>query len=72
MEGTDDKARAAGNLWLTTREAAALLRYSPAHLKRLRQRGEGPPCKRVGPRHVRYNRDAILSWLNQQPSAVAR
>ncbi len=71
MEGKDEgEARAAGQLWLKTRQAAAFLGFSYNHLKRLRHRGEGPPCRRFGV-NIRYNRDELRAWSERQPAVVA-
>lgn len=45
--------------YLTTREAAALLRVSVDTLERMRARGDGPPWRRVG-RRVLYLRTDLL------------
>jgi hypothetical protein len=59
--------------FLTSRECAELIGITPVHLCSMRARGEGPPWSGAG-KWVRYERDAILSWLAnlpQQPSASA-
>ena len=47
--------------YLTTREAAALLRTSTDTLERMRARGDGPPWRRVG-RRVLYSRAELLAY----------
>jgi excisionase family DNA binding protein len=50
---------------LTEAEAADLLTVSVQTMARWRKEGEGPPWFRLGGR-VRYRRDELLSWLEQQ------
>jgi excisionase family DNA binding protein len=52
---------------LKTSELAALLRCSPATVRRAVQRGM--PCMRVG-RTLRFSKAAVLKWLS--PTAVGR
>lgn len=47
---------------LDTPAAAALLTISAEALKKIRQRGEGPPFVRIGG-SIRYSRASIVSWL---------
>ncbi len=49
---------------LDTPAAAALLTISAEALKKIRQRGEGPPFVRIGG-SIRYSRASIASWLAQ-------
>lgn len=58
-----------GRRWLTTKEAAYALNFSVPHLKRLRYRGNGPPCRRIG-RAIRYCRDEIEAWMRAQEAVV--
>src|SRR5688572_8565728 len=47
--------------YLTTCEAATLLRFSPRALEAMRSRGGGPPFVRIG-RIVRYPRAELLEF----------
>lgn len=47
--------------WLLSAEAAALLRISEGHLRRLRSRGGGPPFYKIGGR-VLYAAADIDAW----------
>jgi excisionase family DNA binding protein len=55
--------------WLTTKEAAALLKVSSATLDGLRSRGEGPAHVRIG-RAVRYNREDLERAGQVDPSST--
>lgn len=48
---------------LTPEEVAELLKISKATLCRMTKRGE-IPHKRIGDRIVRYQRAAIVAWMN--------
>jgi excisionase family DNA binding protein len=50
---------------LHVREIAAWLGVPVATLYAWRHKGEGPPALRVG-RHLRYRRDDVEHWLEQQ------
>jgi DNA-binding transcriptional MerR regulator len=50
---------------LLIEEAAELTRRSPATLRWLRHRGEGPPAHRAG-RRIYYRRSAVIQWLKDQ------
>jgi Helix-turn-helix domain len=52
-------------LFLTTNDAAALLRISPRSLERRRQDGSGPPFCRIGG-CVRYLLADLLAWADSQ------
>ena len=57
---------AASNVYLTTEEAAALVRLSPRTLERLRLTGDGPKFHKVGPgkqSRVLYQREELEVWL---------
>lgn len=42
---------------------------SPASLERARWAGfGGPPFKRIGNRSIRYEKQAVLDWINQLPT----
>jgi hypothetical protein len=59
--------------FLNSRECAELVGVTPEHLCAMRARGDGPPWSGAG-KWVRYNRQAVLTWLAnlpQQPSASA-
>jgi excisionase family DNA binding protein len=51
--------------YLTTQEAAALLRVPVATLRYWRSQGIGPPSRKFG-RHVRYSKRALLKWADGQ------
>jgi excisionase family DNA binding protein len=53
---------------LTPAETAALLRVHPSTLRRWRAEKRGPAYVRVG-RGYRYWRSAVLTWLNEKPTA---
>lgn len=50
---------------LEPEDVAAMLRIPKSTLYAWRYRGEGPPSLRIG-KHLRYKRDAILEWVEQQ------
>jgi predicted DNA-binding transcriptional regulator AlpA len=56
---------------LTSAEAAHLLAVSPTTLQRWRSLGCGPAFHRIGPRCVRYRRDAVLAWLGAPVQSTA-
>ena len=47
---------------LTTKEAAALLRYHVETLRRYRACGKGPVCSKVGG-HYRYDLSDLRAWV---------
>jgi hypothetical protein len=49
--------------YLTSREAAMLLRCTPGALSRYRRQRCGPPFLRVGTRVIRYLRSDLIEWL---------
>ena len=51
--------------FITTREAAQLLRLSPITLAQWRCRDEGPPFVRLG-RAVRYRAGDVRDWAQSQ------
>lgn len=57
---------------LTTLEAAAFLGCSVQFLEIGRVSGYGPPCTRITPRMVRYQRRSLLAWLKQRRDLYAR
>jgi hypothetical protein len=57
---------AAGSDVMTTHECADFLRVSHQWLEIHRVDGDGPPFLRVGSRHIRYSRAAILEWLSKR------
>jgi len=57
---------------LTTQEVAERLRLSPRTLELWRQRGDGPPYVRVGPRRVLYRRADVETWLASRLVEVGR
>lgn len=52
------------SLW-TAEETAAYLSVTPAYLKYLRGKKEGPPYYKLGPK-VRYHPRQVVRWLNRQ------
>lgn len=47
---------------------ATVLDCSPASLERSRWSGiGGPPFRKIGTRSVRYEKKAVVDWLNQAP-----
>lgn len=51
---------------LKTREIASWLGVSIGFLEIGRTRGIGPPFVRLAPRMVRYERGAVISWLEER------
>src|SRR5262249_2287794 len=51
---------------LNTRELAELLGVSTQWVEIERCKGSGPPFVRLGPRMVRYRRNAVRAWLKQR------
>ncbi len=59
-------ASPASNVYLTTQEAAVLVRLSPRTLERMRLTGDGPKFHKVGPgkqSRVLYQREELEAWL---------
>jgi predicted DNA-binding transcriptional regulator AlpA len=50
---------------LEPEDVAAMLRVPKSTLYAWRYRGEGPPSLRIG-KHLRYKRQAILEWIDEQ------
>jgi hypothetical protein len=65
MDQDDDIARATrakrGSPFLNTDQAAAYLKISGRHLKRMRRAGKGPIFRRHS-RYVQYHIDDLESW----------
>jgi excisionase family DNA binding protein len=59
-EGTD------GERLLRPAEVAEMLGVPRSTLYAWRYRGDGPPAYRIG-KHLRYRRDAVLEWIEEQP-----
>ena len=57
--------------FLTTSEAAALLRTTPGSLRTNRSRGLGPPPIRLPGIGVRYRRTDVERWIRQHEGGVA-
>ena len=56
-------------VFLTTAEAAKLLRKSPSYLEKLRfYRQPGPPLTRIG-RSVLYDRQGLIDWAKSRQEA---
>lgn len=51
---------------LTAAQAAALLKLSERTLRRLRDRGEGPPFRRLPDGQPLYTRSGLETWLTTQ------
>lgn len=51
--------------FLTTGEAARVLRVSKLTLKNWRDRGEGPPHVRLGPKTIRYRLSSLMAYLDE-------
>lgn len=49
--------------YMTTKELAVLIRKSPAAVRQMRYRGEGPAGVRIG-REVLYDRRVVQAWLD--------
>ena len=49
-------------MWLTTKQAAALLALHPDTLRRLRREGGGPTFTRIG-RAARYRFSELEAWM---------
>ena len=60
----DAVSNATDSLLLTEREAASLLRISPRKLWEIRMQGQ-IPFVRIG-RAIRYSRDELASWIQDQ------
>lgn len=54
---------------LTEREAAEFLRVMPRTLRYLRHMGRGPAFIKISGKYIRYERQAILDWLDSQRSS---
>lgn len=54
---------------LSPAQASQLLGVGIETLRRWRRTGTGPPARRLGPRLVRYDRDAVLAWLETRETA---
>ena len=60
-----DAQRISPPVFLTVREAAALLRLSEITLCRWRIEGSGPPFRKFG-RRVLYERSDLVAWAQAQ------
>lgn len=65
MTDSDSEAR----VILTLAETADLLRIPTATLYKWREQGRGPVGRKVG-KYIRYERQAVLEWLRQQPTSA--
>lgn len=54
-----------GNTYMTTQQLAKELGVGEVTLWRWRRNGTGPRFHRVGPRAIRYSREAVNEWLRQ-------
>jgi excisionase family DNA binding protein len=64
------KERPAATDYLTTREAAALLRLHPEVLSRMRRQGRGPRAIVIG-RSVRFARADLDAWMARHAQGAA-
>lgn len=55
----------------TEEECASFLQVEPEYLRKLRQRGGGPPFVKVG-RRVRYIPAHVSRWLDQAATTTTR
>lgn len=58
MEGTFEP------LW-TVQDVAAYLRIPPSTIYQWRCKQYGPPARRIG-RYLRFDRAAVIAWLDEQ------
>jgi excisionase family DNA binding protein len=61
----------AGDKLMSLRDVSEMLGIPVHTLYRWRHNGDGPAGYRVG-RHVRYRREAVEAWLEQQATSAAR
>ena len=54
--------------YLTTAEAASLLRVKPQTLRKRRLTGDGPPFRRAFSR-ILYRKDELLAWVESTKRA---
>lgn len=54
------------NTFLTTKEAAARVRLSPATLERMRVRGDGPPFLKLSQKRILYDNEQLDAWVRGQ------
>lgn len=52
-------------IFLTTKEAAGLLKFSAKYFQNMVAKKEGPPCYKVGTR-LRFKKSDLLLWLDQK------
>lgn len=52
--------------YITTSEAGDILGLAPATLVKWREKGIGPPCRKLGAAW-RYEVSALYDWLDKQP-----
>lgn len=55
---------------LNSSEVAALVGKSVAWVVRKRWEGGGIPYRKIG-RHVRYQKSAVMNWLNSHPQCYS-
>ncbi|RUT85467.1 DNA-binding protein [Mesorhizobium sp. M7A.T.Ca.TU.009.02.1.1] len=55
-----------GDDLLNTAQTAKLLGVSVQWVEISRSKGYGPPFIRIGPRNIRYRRDALRVWLKER------
>jgi Helix-turn-helix domain len=51
-----------GNVFLTEKEAAEILKMAPAGLQAYRTKGGGPRYHKLGRKVVRYTPEALKEW----------
>ena len=65
---TADEIHAA--LAVSEAEAARRVSLSPTQLRRLRERGEGPPARWLSDRRIGYLVKDLEAWLESRPLAL--
>lgn len=54
---------------LTERQLAALLQVQPGTLRTWRTGKRGPAWRRLGEKIIRYHRDDVRAWIDEQPKS---
>ena len=57
--------------YLTPNEVAGVLNLTLVTLVRWRKAGKGPPCRLFG-RGARYEKSALLAWIQDQPTGAVK
>lgn len=53
-------------VFLTQDDVAIMLRVSVDTVRRMRQRGDGPPFVRLSKRRILYRRSDVDAWISKQ------